>query len=138
MENIIMLVKGAAVLALIVVGIVALLFPVLLDSSFKQNTGKGCINYWLTAAEAVCLLAMCGYRWDTASDGFYEAVGFLVVFIVVSIISARKKAKKWNLDKGYTFLVTAAQVLSPLSVFFILIMIASVLKGEDEENGKKH
>ena len=139
MENIILLLQGAAILLLVILGIVALLFPVLLDISFKEHTGKGCINYWLTAAEAICILAMGGYRGDEAADEFDTALGFLVIVIIISIIVARKKAKQWEMDKLYTFLVVVAQIMSPISIFFIILMISSAVqavKGDKNESKK--
>ena len=139
METIILLLQGAGILFLIAMGIVALLCPIIIDHSFKENTGSGCINYWLTGAEAIGILATCSYSKDTSSDGFYEALGFLTIIIVISVIVARKKAKKCDVSGLGAFLVVVAQVLSPISIFFIFLMISSAieaLKGGKNEQRK--
>lgn len=139
MDTIILLLQGVGVVILLALGIAVLLFPISLDLSYKEHAGKGCINYWLTALEAICFLAVSNYWKDTTSDGFNEALGCLVIVLIISIVVSRKKAKKWNLDKWNTFLVAAAQIMSPVSIFFLILMISSAvqaIKGDKDEAKK--
>ena len=45
--------SAVGVLALICVGIVALLYPIMFEIKFKENFGKSGISYWWTAIQMI-------------------------------------------------------------------------------------
>ena len=61
MENIIKLFGAAGVLALICIGIVALLYPIMFEIKFRENFGKSGISYWWTAIQMIGVLGTMSY-----------------------------------------------------------------------------
>ena len=137
MENILMLMKAAFFFILIAAGIIFMLFPIIFDANMKMKTGKGIINYGLTAIELICLLGVITYLSDTSSEGFSEALGCLTIAVIVSIVVAAKKAKKQKLNKWTTFLVIVAQAVSPISILFIIFLIERLISDAKKKGDKK-
>ena len=77
---------AAGVLALICVGIVALLYPIMFEIKFKVNFGKHGISYWWTAIQRIGVLGTISYARDTSSDAFAEALGFTVIIFIIAMI----------------------------------------------------
>ncbi len=80
--------------AVIAAAILIMLFPLQFHSSLKKRTGEGCLNYLLTALETICLIVAL----DTDSPRFEGNLGMFVIMAVIAGVSARKKAKKRNLN----------------------------------------
>ncbi len=133
MELILIFIKYCAIFALIAVAVLVMLFPLQFNSNLKKRTGTGCLNYLLTALETICLVA----AMDTDSPRFKGNLGLSVIVAVAAGIFARKKAKKRNLNEKDTFCATAAQVLSPLSILFIIFMVSGIMNDIAEKRKKK-
>ncbi len=133
MENIIKLFGVAGVLALICVGIVALLYPIMFEIKFKENFGKHGISYWWTAIQMIGVLGTMSYARDTSSDVFAEALGFTVIIFIIAMIRNYKRVKKLGLRKSVCWMAVLAQVIAPAGVFLILILISNLFKGADDE-----
>lgn len=133
MENIIKLFGAAGVLALICVGIVALLYPIMFEIKFKENFGKHGISYWWTAIQMIGVLGTMSYARDTSSDAFTEALGFTVIIFVIAMIRNYKRVKKLGLSKSVCWMAVLAQVIAPAGVFLILLLISNLFKGADDE-----
>lgn len=111
------------VLAVLAVELGILLFPIWLDTYIKNKTGKGSLNYWLTGIELICLIGC----FNPDDDTFEGNLGCLLIAIVISAVIAWKKAKKLQLEKSMAIGVIFAQILSPVSILFILFMIESAI-----------
>ena len=73
-----------------------MLFPLLFDADLKKRTGKGIVNYALTAVELICLIGV----FNPGEPEFGQNLGVLVVVAAIAGTVARNKAKKRKLDKG--------------------------------------
>lgn len=133
MENIMKLFSAVGVLALICVGIVALLYPIMFEIKFKENFGKSGISYWWTAIQMIGVLGTMSYARDTSSDAFAEALGFTVIIYIIAMIRNYKRVKRLGLGKSVCWGATLAQVIAPAGVFFILILISNLFKGTNDE-----
>lgn len=136
MENIVMLIKVVVFFVFLAVSFLFMIFPILLDVDMKKRTGTGVLNRWMTGIELICVVGVITYLSDTSSDGFYEALGCLAFVVIISIVVGKKKAKKLNLDKWRTFMVVLAQVVSPLSILFIVFMLENFIKQQKKRSGK--
>lgn len=90
---------------------------------YKNKTGKGFLNYWLTGIELICLIGC----FNPTDDTFEGNLGCLLIAVVISAVIAWKKAKKLQLEKSMAIRAVSAQILSPVSILFILFMIESVI-----------
>lgn len=135
MENIIKLFGAAGVLALICIGIVALLYPIMFEIKFRENFGKSGISYWWTAIQMIGVLGTMSYARDTSSDVFTEALGFTVIIFVIAVMRNYKRIKKRGIEKSVCWMAVLAQVMAPVGIFLILILISNIFKGatHDEE-----
>lgn len=125
--------SAAGVLALICVGIVALLYPIMFEIKFKENFGKSGISYWWTAIQMIGVLGTMSYAGDTSSDAFAEALGFTVIIFIIAMIRNYKRVKKLGLGKSVCWGAALAQVIAPAGVFLILILISNLFKGANED-----
>ncbi|MEZ3443746.1 MAG: hypothetical protein K1W30_01160 [Lachnospiraceae bacterium] len=123
METLKVLVDIVIVLAVLAVGLGILLFPIWFDTYIKNKTGKGFLNYWLTGIELICLIGC----FNPTDDTFEGNLGCLLIAVVISAVIAWKKAKKFQLEKSMAIRAVSAQILSPVSILFILFMIESVI-----------
>ncbi len=123
METLKVLVDIVIVLAVLAVGLGILLFPIWFDTYIKNKTGKGFLNYWLTGIELICLIGC----FNPTDDTFEGNLGCLLIAVVISAVIAWKKAKKLQLEKSMAIRAVSAQILSPVSILFILFMIESVI-----------
>lgn len=123
METLKVLVDIVIVLAVLAVGLGILLFPIWFDTYIKNKTGKGFLNYWLTGIELICLIGC----FNPTDDTFEGNLGCLLIAVVISAVIAWKKAKKPQLEKSMAIRAVSAQILSPVSILFILFMIESVI-----------
>lgn len=119
METIGMLIEIIILLFFIAVGLVLVIFPILFDADMKNKTGKGFLNRWLTGIEFICIIGC----FEPSSDSFYGSLGLLFLSMAVSAIMAWKKAKKLHLENKTAFEAVLAQILSPASLLFTVIMI---------------
>lgn len=119
METIGMLIEIIILLFFIAVGLVLVIFPILFDADMKNKTGKGFLNRWLTGIEFICIIGC----FEPSSDSFYGSLGLLFLSMAVSAIMAWKKAKKLHLENKTAFKAVLAQILSPASLLFTVIMI---------------
>ena len=129
MENIIKLFGVAGVLALICVGIVALLYPIMFEIKLQENFGKHGISYWWTSIQMIGVLGTMSYASDTSSDAFTEALGFTVTIFVIAMIRNYKRIKKIGLEKSICRMAVLAQAMAPVGIFLILILISNLFKG---------
>lgn len=136
MENMIKLFGAAGVLALICVGLVALLYPIMFDIKFKENFGKNGISYWWAAIQMISTLGTMSYARNTSSDEFTEALGFTVIIFVIAMIRNYKRIKKMGLEKSVCRMAVLAQAMAPVGIFLILILVSNIFKGasHDEES----
>lgn len=123
METLKVLVDIVIVLAVLAVGLGILLFPIWFDTYIKNKTGKGFLNYWLTGIELICLIGC----FNPTDDTFEGNLGCLLIAVVISAVIAWKKAKKLQLEKSMAIRAVSAQILSSVSILFILFMIESVI-----------
>ena len=123
METLKVLVDIVIVLAVLAVGLGILLFPIWFDTQKKNKTGKGFLNYWLTGIELICLIGC----FNPTDDTFEGNLGCLLIAVVISAVIAWKKAKKLQLEKSMAIRAVSAQILSSVSILFILFMIESVI-----------
>ena len=137
MENIIKLFGAAGVLALICIGIVALLYPIMIEIKFKENFGKSGISYWWTAIQMIGVLGTMSYAKDTYSDEFTEALGLTVIIFVIAMIRNYKRIKKIGLEKSVCWMAVLAQAMAPVGIFLILFLISGLFKGSTEDEIKK-
>lgn len=98
-------------------------FPILFDADVKNKTGKGFLNRWLTGIEFICLIGC----FDPSSDSFYGNLGCLFLSMAVSAMLAWKKAKKLHFENKEALGAVFAQVFSPVSLLFFVIMIGRLL-----------
>ncbi len=98
-------------------------FPILFDADVKNKTGKGFLNRWLTGIEFICLIGC----FDPSSDSFYGNLGCLFLSMEVSAMLAWKKAKKLHFENKEALGAVFAQVFSPVSLLFFVIMIGRLL-----------
>lgn len=130
MEAIFTLIKGAFVIGGIILGLIALVMP-LLHIDFKNKTGENLLDFRLTVLDIVALFLIIG----EAHSG--ECTGEIVIFIaamIITFIFACKRADRLNMQGTTKIIAVAAQLLSPFSVLFILIMISNFI---DNLNKKK-
>lgn len=123
METIGMLIKIIILLLFIAAGLGFMMFPILFDADMKNKTGKGFLNRWMTGIEFFCLIGC----FEPTSDSFYGNLGCLFLSMAVSAIIAWKKAKKLHLENKIALEAVFAQVLSPVSLLFIVIMIGRLI-----------
>ena len=135
MENIIKLLEATGVLALICVGFVSLLYPIMFVIKFKENFGKNGISYWWAAIQMIGILGTMSYARDTSSEGFTEALGFTIIIFIIAMIRNYKRIKKMGLEKSICRMAVLAQAMAPVGIFLILILISNLFKGatNDEE-----
>lgn len=136
MENIIKLLGVAGVLALICVGFVSLLYPIMFEIKFKENFGKSSISYWWVAIQMIGILGTISYARDTSSDAFAEALGFTVIIFVIAMIRNYKRIKKMGLEKSICRMAVLAQAMAPVGIFLILILISNLFKGATNDDEK--
>lgn len=84
METLKMLVDIVIVLAVLVVGLGILLFPIWFDTYIKNKAGKGFLNRWLTGIELICLIGC----FNPADDTFEGNLGCLLIAVVISAVVA--------------------------------------------------
>ena len=135
MENIIKLFGAAGVLALICIGIAALLYPIMFEIKFRENFCKSGISYWWTAIQMIGVLGTMSYARDTSSDAFTEALGFTVIIFVIAVMRNYKRIKKMGIGKSVCWMAVLAQAMAPVGIFLILILVSNIFKGatHDEE-----
>ena len=135
MENIIKLLGAAGVLALICIGFVSLLYPIIFEIKFKENFGKSGISYWWAMLQIIGVLGTMSYARDTSSDAFTEALGFTVIIFVIAMIRNYKRIKKMGFEKSVCCMAVLAQAMDPIGIFLILILISNIFNGvtNDEE-----
>lgn len=137
MENIIKLFGATGVLALICVGFVSLLYPIMFEIKFKENFGKSGISYGWTAFQMIGILGMMSYARDTSSDAFTEALGFTVIIFVIAMIRNYKRIKKMGLTKSICWGAVLAQAMAPVGIFLIVIIVSSFFKGFAKDEDKQ-
>lgn len=103
--------------------ILVMLFPLLFETDLKNRTGKGILNYVLTAAELICLIGV----FNPGEPEFEQNLGVLVIVAAVAGMIVRNKAKKRSLDKRTTVCAVIAQILSPASILFITLMLSAAV-----------
>lgn len=136
MENIIKLLGVAGVLALICVGFVSLLYPIMFEIKFKENFGKSSISYWWVAIQMIGTLGTMSYARDTSSDGFTEALGFTIIIFIIAMVRNYKRIKKMGLEKSICRMAVLAQAMAPVGIFLILILISNLFKGATNDDEK--
>lgn len=124
METLKVLVGIVIVLAVLAVGLGILLFPIWFNTYIKNKAGKGFLNRWLTGIELICLIGC----FNPADDAFEGSLACLLIAVVISAVIAWKKAKKLQLEKRVVIGAVFAQILSPVSILFIVFMIESVIR----------
>ena len=137
MENIIKLFGAAGVLALICVGFVCLLYPIMFEIKFKENFGKSGFSYWWAAFQMIGVLGTMSYARDTSSDAFTEALGVTVIIFVIAMIRNYKRIKKMGLTKSVCRMAVLAQAMAPVGIFLILILVSAFFKGLSGDEEKK-
>ncbi|MBD5495155.1 MAG: hypothetical protein HDR12_12510 [Lachnospiraceae bacterium] len=119
METIGMLIKIIILLLFIAAGLGFMIFPILFETDIKNKTGKGFLNRWMTGIEFICLIGC----FEPSSDSFYGNLGCMFLSMAVSAMIAWKKAKKLHLENIMALGAVFAQILSPVSLLFIVIII---------------
>ena len=114
-------------------GLFVMLFPLLFDANLKKRTGEGIVNHVLTAVELICLIGI----FNPGDAEFAGNLGVLTIVAVIAAVAARNKAKKRNLDKRTTACAMIAQVLSPASILFIVIMISNTMRNAAKNRANK-
>lgn len=139
MENLLMIVEVVLVLSGIAAGIALLFFPVILDIQYLEKSGEHILNYWMTGIELICILIFYTYIPEWGSDASREALGALVLSMIVSCMLAVKRAKKLGSSGVGIFIVVMAQIFSPLSIIAILVCIAGMTSRiSDKSDKNKH
>lgn len=134
MDNLQMMIQAILVLGAIGVGFAVLMFPVVVDLQYYREFGKHFLNYWMTIVELICIFNVYTYIPEWGTDSSTEALGFLIISIILSWILAFKKAKKLGIQGIGIYIVAIAQILSPVSIIFILLSIAGLA---EKISGKK-
>lgn len=132
MENIIKLFGVGAVILLIAVIISALIYPISFEIKFKSTYGKNGISYGWTICQLIGIIGTFSYASDTASDGFYEALGFTAIVFVIAMVRTYKRIKKMGLGSEVCIAATAAQFMAPIGIIFIVLLISSLLDKDDK------
>jgi hypothetical protein len=136
MDNLVAIFEGILILGLVAAGLAIVLFPLRLDIQYMEETGKHLLNFWLTALEIIAIINLSSYLNDGNEADYDFAIGFFtLVCIAVAIFTARK-AKRLKLVGFQKFIMIAAQLLSPLSIFFILFLISMVTEKLNEKDKK--
>ena len=123
METISILIQMIILLLFAAAGLGLMLFPILFDVDVKNKTGKGFLNRWMTGIEFICLIGC----FDPSSDSFYGNLGCLFLSAAVSAMLAWKKAKKRHFENPKALGAVLAQILSPVSLLFLVIMIGRLM-----------
>ena len=92
-------------------------------ADLKNKTGKGFLNRWMTGIEFICLIGC----FDPSSDSFYGNLGCLFLSTAVSVMLAWKKAKKLHFENPKALGAVLAQIFSPVSLLFLVIMIGRLM-----------
>ncbi|MBO5353122.1 MAG: hypothetical protein J6A77_07460 [Lachnospiraceae bacterium] len=133
MENIIGLFEAAGVIALLCLGVVGLLYPIMFEISFKEHIGTSGISFWWTVCQMIGVFGTLSYAKDTTSDGFYEALGFTVIVFIIAMIRNYKRIKKLGCDKKVCRAGAMAQMAAPFGIMFIILLIGNLF-GRDEKD----
>jgi hypothetical protein len=137
MDNLIMIFKAIFVLGLILAALFTILFPIALDMMYKEEFGKPLLNYWLTALEFIAIVNLC-LCFDDGKNADYDfAIGLCTIVCIAVIIFTLKKARRLNLTGFMKFVIIAVQLLSPLSIIFILLIISMATEEFNKRNKKK-
>jgi hypothetical protein len=136
MDNLVAIFEAILILGLVAVGIVIVLFPIMLDIQYKGETGKHLLNFWLTALEIIAIINLSSCINDGKEADYDFAIGFCTLVCIAVVIFTAKKARRLNLLGFQKFMLIAAQLLSPLSIFFILILISMVTEKIDKKDKK--
>lgn len=127
------LIELIILLLFIAAGLGFMIFPILFEADMKNKTGKGFLNRWLAGIEFICIIGC----FEPSSDSFYGNLGCLFLSVAVSALIAWKKAKKFHLENKMVLGAVFAQILSPISLLFIVIMIGRLVgklkKGQSDK-----
>ncbi|MBQ5849808.1 MAG: hypothetical protein IIW54_03175 [Lachnospiraceae bacterium] len=134
MENIVGLFGAAGVVFLICLGIVALLYPVMFEISFRQNVGGSGLSFWWTTCQIIGVLGILSYARDTSSDGFYEALGFTVIIFIIAMARNHKRIKKMGCEKKVCRAGVLAQLVAPFGIMFIILLVSNFFNKSDTES----
>ena len=137
MENIIKLFGAAGVLALICIGFVFLLYPIMFEIKFKETFGKSGISYGWAAVQMIGALGTMSYARDTSSDAFTEALGFTMIVFIIAMIRNYKRVKKMGMEKSVCRMAILAQAMAPIGIFLILLLLSNLFKGGTDEERRK-
>lgn len=136
METIFTLIQGVFVFGLIILGLVAIIAPIIAHIQYKLQTGQNLLNFWLTGLEAIALMSISAYIGNTSKPEFAETLGFLVIALIVIIVVSNKRAKKIGFQGGQKLMVIIAQLLSPISILIILTLFSG--DSDKDKNNKMH
>jgi multisubunit Na+/H+ antiporter MnhB subunit len=104
---------------------------------YKEEFGKPLLNYWLTALEFIAIFNVYLCFNGGKTDDYDFAIGLCVIVCVVVFMLTKKKANQLNQTGFMKFVIIAAQLLSPLSIIFILLMISMIKQELSKKNKKK-
>jgi hypothetical protein len=136
MDNLVAIFEAILILGLVAVGIAIVLFPIILDIQYLGETGKHLLNFWLTALEIIAIINLSSCLNDGKESDYDFAIGFFTLVCIAVVIFTVKKAKRLELVGFQKFMLISAQLLSPLSIFFILILISMVTEKIDKKDKK--
>jgi D-alanyl-lipoteichoic acid acyltransferase DltB (MBOAT superfamily) len=108
-----------------------------MDMMYKEEFGKPLLNYWLTALEFIAIFNVYLCFNGGENDDYDFAIGLCVIVCVVVFMLTKKKANQLNQTGFMKFVIIAAQLLSPLSIIFILLMISMIKQELSKKNKKK-
>lgn len=117
-------------IALICVGVwlfFKLIFhPVLFELELRNRGVKG-ISYVMTAIQLAGIIAMYVCYNYRNQDGVDASIGFTFIAFVVAAIFAAKRAKKLLLTGKDIWQLILAQVFSPVTIVFVILLASLVL-----------
>lgn len=134
MENVVKLFEAAGILGLVCLGIAALLYPIMFEISFREHVGTSGISYWWTICQIIGLLGTLSYARDTASDGFYEALGFTVIVFIIAVVRNYKRIKRIGCDKKVCRAGAVAQMIAPFGIIFIIVLISNLFNRDKDSD----
>lgn len=111
MENIIKLFGAAGVLAVICIGFVFVLYPIMFEIKFKEIYGKSGFSYFWAVVQMLGVFGTMSYARDTSSDAYTQALGFTVIIFVVAMVRNYKRIKKMGMEKSVCWMAVMAQLM---------------------------